>query len=157
MHVIVIYTFTSFADFPARWAALLPAMKRIILPRATVHHPATRTAMDLCSTAMIYLNDGMQEASVKHVMWRNWSETKIKKSSTICLKRTLGITETCFWRKTFKVPRTWSSEDANFKHPDKMEPSYNGNKFKSIALPLQVSFSVLTAHPYAKTSHHKGV
>jgi len=44
MHVVIIYTLTSFADFPVRWAAFITCSEtNNPTPSHTVHHPAMRT------------------------------------------------------------------------------------------------------------------
>jgi len=48
MQIVIIYTYTSFADFPVRWAAFIPCseMNNPTQPHS-VQHPAMRTVTRL--------------------------------------------------------------------------------------------------------------
>lgn len=61
--------------------------------------------------------------------------------SETCLKRILGTTKTCLYRRIFTAQRIWIPEETS-KYLYEREPAWNG-KARSLAIPLYACFVVL--------------
>jgi hypothetical protein len=73
---------------------------------------------------------------IRKLVWNTVCRHHCYRIQPDLLKRNLGITETCSWRKTFTAPMIWSREDPNFKYLYEKEPACNGKRkrFRSLSV-----------------------